>query len=133
MSTDRAKAKPAGLERSLFILPADADPTLLPAIIPAAVKSAGEPAILVMQEVEDAVEADFVTQYRPETTYLWGSASAGSLAGLLGQEVALTASSTCAASAVLAQHFWHESSEIVVAKCDALGTVRVHFVCVCVL
>ncbi|CAJ1333744.1 unnamed protein product [Effrenium voratum] len=118
MSTDRAKAKPAGLERSLFILPADADPTLLPAIIPAAVKSAGEPAILVMQEVEDAVEADFVTQYRPETTYLWGSASAGSLAGLLGQEVALTASSTCAASAVLAQHFWHESSEIVVAKCD---------------
>ena len=124
MTTDRgAKAKPAGLERSLFMLPADADAMLLPAVIPAAVKSAGEPAILVMQEVEDAAEADFVAQYRPETTYLLGSISSESLAGSLGQEVALTASSTCAASAVLAQHFWQESSEIVAAKCDALGTV----------
>ncbi|CAJ1352141.1 unnamed protein product [Effrenium voratum] len=119
MTTDRgAKAKPAGLERSLFMLPADADAMLLPAVIPAAVKSAGEPAILVMQEVEDAAEADFVAQYRPETTYLLGSISSESLAGSLGQEVALTASSTCAASAVLAQHFWQESSEIVAATCD---------------
>ena len=89
---------------------------LLQATIPAASKSGKEPAIL--SGAPDAAVEDFVKSYQPETTYMLNMLASAQILGNLGRTVELQAASPCLASVVLAQHFWNETSKIVVAKCD---------------
>lgn len=89
---------------------------LLQATIPAASKSGKEPAIV--SGAPDAAVEDFVKSYQPETTYMLNMLASAQSLGDLGRTVELQAASPCLASVVLAQHFWSETSKIVVAKCD---------------
>ena len=95
---------------------------LLLATIPAASKTAGEPALLVMpQSGDETAFLDFVEQYRPETTYAAGAAGAGGLGtleGKLGDVKVLGGGTPCEASAALAREIWPQASEVVLARCD---------------
>ena len=115
-----SKAKPPGFTRSLFLLPHDVELMLLLATIPAASKTAGEPALLVMPQSgnDETAFLDFVTQYRPEETYATGSLSLGSLEAMLGVVKVVGGGTPCEASEALARKFWSQASELVVARCD---------------
>ena len=114
------KAKPPGFARSLFLLPHDVELMLLLATIPAASKTAGEPALLVMPQSgnDETAFLDFVEQYRPEETYASGSLSLGSLEATLGDVKVVGGGTPCQASETLARKFWYQASELVVARCD---------------
>ncbi|CAE7571716.1 unnamed protein product [Symbiodinium sp. CCMP2592] len=114
------KAKPPGFARSLFLLPRDVELMLLLATIPAASKTAGEPALLVMPQSgnDETAFLDFVEQYRPEETYATGGLSLGSLEATLGDVNVVGGGTPCEASEALARKFWSQASQLVVARCD---------------
>eukprot|EP00929_Paragymnodinium_shiwhaense_P065936 TRINITY_DN33033_c0_g1_i1.p1 TRINITY_DN33033_c0_g1~~TRINITY_DN33033_c0_g1_i1.p1 ORF type:complete len:732 (-),score=117.91 TRINITY_DN33033_c0_g1_i1:179-2374(-) len=113
------KPKPEGKERTVFLLPKQADVRMLLPAIPASVYTTGEPAILVMpDEGDDTTSADdWLGRYFSETTYLLGMKPPDIFKHWLGKAVELNVSSPCSASTAIARQVWKRSQKLVVASC----------------